>query len=376
MNTHLTSRLDSKVASYVIDVDVHESLLSVRDLLPYLDRVWHPYLLENIASVPPRHAYVVPHGGTRKDAKRADGTTGGQHLEQIQEQLLDAHGIGYAMLTGEFGHKLNTMPQQQFAAGLASAYNDWALATLITKEPRLKGAIAVAAQLPNAAAREIDRLGGHPGMVQVMLPIGSPDVAWGDEKFYPIWEASIRNNLVVGFHVAPPTALTGQLTGAGWPKSYMEARSAYPNIFQAQLISLVCNGVFAKFPDLRVAFIEGGFAWVPFVMWRLDQSWSALRAEVPWLTRRPSAYIREQVRLGTQPFEEPDDPDQLLSLIDMMGSEDMLMFSTDYPHWDFDSPVNALPAVIKGDLRQKILYRNAMNFYQLPLPDHQAKVPF
>jgi predicted TIM-barrel fold metal-dependent hydrolase len=372
MSTTLEEKPQAGPTTHIIDVDVHESLRSGRDLLPYLDKVWHPYLLENLSAVPPRHAYVVPHGGTRKDAKRSDGSTGGQHLEQIQRQLLDAHGIHYAVLTGEFGHKLNTMPQQQFAAGLASAYNDWLIETMVSKEPRLKASIAVAAQLPQAAVREIDRLGDHPGMAQVMLPIGSPDVAWGDEKFHPIWEAAVRHNLPVAFHVAPPTALTGQPTGAGWPKSYMEVRSAYPNIFQAQLISLVCNGVFAKYPNLRVAFIEGGFAWVPMLMWRLDQSWNALRSEVPWLTQRPSQYIREQVRFGTQPFEEPDKPGHVLDLIDMMGSDGLLMFSTDYPHWDFDSPLNALPAQIKGDLREKILYKNALAFYGLTLPASDA----
>jgi predicted TIM-barrel fold metal-dependent hydrolase len=148
----------------------------------------------------------------------------------------------------------------------------------------------------------------------------------------------------------------------------MESRSQYPNLFEAQLISMVCNGVFEKFPDLGIVFLEGGFSWIPAVMWRLDQSWRSLRSEVPWLKKRPSEYIRAQVRFATQPFEEPDDPKQLISLIEMMGSDELLVFSSDYPHWDFDAPANSLPAVLGDELTQKILWSNAAKFYGLPEP--------
>jgi predicted TIM-barrel fold metal-dependent hydrolase len=325
-------------------------------------------LTDNAKIVPNRHPYLVPTGGTRKDVRRADGTQGGQYLEQIRWQLLDQFGIGQAILTGEFGHKLNGLPQQHFATALATAYNDWLIDNLLAKEDRLLGSVNVVASLPEQAAREIDRVGGHPRMVQVILPHSPPELAWGDEKFHPIWAAAVRNDLPVALHVTPPFGLLGQPTGTGWPKSYMELRSGYPTGFQIQLISLVCSGVFEKFPTLRVALLEGGFSWIPSVMWRLDQSWRAHRLEVPWLKRRPSDYIRENIRFGSQPMEEPDDPKHLLQVIDQMGSDELIMFATDYPHWDFDSPQRALPAVIDGELRQRILWKNAVTFYGLPVP--------
>jgi predicted TIM-barrel fold metal-dependent hydrolase len=104
------------------------------------------------------------------------------------------------------------------------------------------------------------------------------------------------------------------------------------------------------------------------MMWKLDQSWAALRREVPWLKRPPSEYVRENVRFGTQPIEEPPDPKQLLQIIDMLGSDAMLMFATDYPHWDFDAPEFALPKGLPEGLRKKILWENAREFYGFAEP--------
>ena len=209
-------------------------------------------------------------------------------------------------------------------------------------------------------------------MVQVGLSIAPSGAPWGDERNDPIWEAAVRNNLRVGFHVQPPTGVQGAPTPWGWPGSYLELRSVFTTIFETQLISLVCNGVFEKFPDLKVVLVEGGFAWVPGAMWRMDSSWKAVHSEVPWLRRRPSDYVREQVRFTTQPMEEPPEPRFLNQLIEMMGSDRMLMFASDYPHWDFDDPRRALPPTLGDELRHKLLWGNAAEFYGLTAPHAEA----
>jgi uncharacterized protein len=119
-------------------------------------------------------------------------------------------------------------------------------------------------------------------------------------------------------------------------------------------------------PDLRIVVLEGGFSWLPYLMFRFDQQYRELRSEVPWLKRKPSDYIREHFRLATQPMEDLD-ARTLLQLIDMMGSDELLVFATDYPHWDFDAPSRALPPGLPEDLRQKVLWRNADKVYGLGL---------
>ena len=127
-----------------------------------------------------------------------------------------------------------------------------------------------------------------------------------------------------------------------------------------------------SFPGLRIVLIEGGFAWIPALMWRLDRAWRMLGAEVPAVDRLPSELIRERFWVSTQPMEEPERPGQFHELLDQLQMTDRIMFSTDYPHWDFDAPNQALPARLTADQQRKILHENAAALYGLPTPANAA----
>jgi predicted TIM-barrel fold metal-dependent hydrolase len=100
-------------------------------------------------------------------------------------------------------------------------------------------------------------------------------------------------------------------------------------------------------------------------MWRMDAHWKRLRSEVPHLTRRPSEYVREHFWVTTQPIEEPPDPRQLAAVFDNLGGTGRIMFSTDYPHWDFDDPDRALQVRLPDADRAAILGGNATALYGL-----------
>jgi predicted TIM-barrel fold metal-dependent hydrolase len=344
----------------LIDCDAHHNWGGVKDVLPFLPRYWADYVIESQFQALPNSPYPKGvNGGERVDARPGEGRMAGSDVGLFRRQLLDAWHVDIAILTGQF-YNVAFLANAGFAAALSSALNDWMIEVWLHADDRFRGSLTVPMQDPLAAAREIDRLGAHPDIVQILIPAGSR-MPYGQQFYDPIWEACERNGLVVGIHFGgigimhPPTS-------AGWPSYYLEWHTSMSQVFQAQMISMVCEGVFQKFPRLKVALLEGGFAWVPHVMWRLDKNWKGMRAECPWLDRKPSEIIHEHFRLASQPIEEPEDDRHLLQIFEMIDAGQTLLFSSDYPHWDFDSPQQAFPRLEPG-LKRRIFAENARELY-------------
>jgi uncharacterized protein len=109
--------------------------------------------------------------------------------------------------------------------------------------------------------------------------------------------------------------------------------------------------------------MEGGIAWLPGILWRLDTNWRALRSEVPWLDRKPSEAAREHVRFSTQPLEHTDGHDKLLfEMLEAVGAPEILCFASDYPHWDSDDPAFMLRRLPEA-WREPVMHSNAAALY-------------
>lgn len=350
-----------QTARAVIDCDVHCVVPSVQALFPYLSDHWREYISQSGFKGAPDTAYPPKMPTTaRPGSAPPEGGPAGSKLGMLREQVLDAWNVERAILNCDYAVESIHNPDAEVA--LASAVNDWIVAEWLDREPRLRASIVVPSKQPDMAAREIDRHGDHPGFVQVFLPVRSA-MPYGKRQYHPIYEAAARHDLVVGLHFGgspgnPPTS-------SGWPSYYVEEYTGMAQEFQYQVMSMIVEGVFDRFPTLRVALVESGFSWLPPFMWRFDKEWKGLRREIPWTKRLPSEYIREHVRVALQPIDGPPDPERLLRLIDQLGSDDLLMFSTDYPHWHFDTPEEAVPSALPDGLRQKIMHGNALAFYRL-----------
>jgi uncharacterized protein len=251
----------------------------------------------------------------------------------------------------------------EWEAALAQAVNDWQVAEWLDKEPRLRASIVIPYEHPEAAAQEMRRAARlHRGFVQALILVRTREPL-GRPHYRPIFETASELGLPVALHFG---AIGGNaITPCGWPSFYLEEHTGMSLAFQAQLVSLVLEGVFERLPQVKVVLVEGGFAWIPPLMWRMDQHWRQLRAETPYLRRAPSDYVRTNVALTTQPMEEPENPRHLLDLLEMLAEGPKLMFATDYPHWDFDAPDRAFPVQIPNDARTQIYERNARHIYQL-----------
>ncbi len=344
----------------LVDGDIHPATASSDALLPYLPERWHYRLsVHGPQGYPGSYYPRNSPQAARADSWPPSGLPAGADLPFLREQLLDEWGIEFGILNPLVGiHS----PLVEYSAALATAVNDWLMAEWLEPEPRLRGSISVPYEDGDLAAAEIDRLGADRRFVQVLL-LARTHEPLGKRRFWKIYEAAVRNNLPVGIHFGGSGG--SPFTGAGWPSYYLEDHGGMPQAFEAQLLSLVCEGVFEHFPTLQIVFIESGFAWLPSLLWRLDRAWEKLRDEVPHLSKPPSAYVREQLWLTTQPMEEPSKPAFFLQLLEQLDMNDRLIFATDYPHWDFDAPDQAFPVRIPTDLKRRIMAENAHSLYRL-----------
>ena len=130
----------------------------------------------------------------------------------------------------------------------------------------------------------------------------------------------------------------------------------------AQVGSLVMEGVFLKYPKLKAVLIESGVTWLPPYLWRLNKFWRGTRMETPWIDRLPSEIVKDHIRLTTAPFDAPADSEMLARIVDQLPSEDMLLFASDFPHWQHDGDA-MLPSGIDSALRKKILIDNPLATY-------------
>jgi predicted TIM-barrel fold metal-dependent hydrolase len=348
----------------MIDCDVHQNLSSIEELFPYLPDAAREHLLHGgYAGVGfPEYPWTHPEGFWRRDSFPESGGPPGSDYETLRRQLLDEYDVDYAILTGEDILTASAMASPHLASALCKAYNDWLCEHWLGRDPRLKGSVAVATQDAEGAAAEIRRVGGHPDVVQVLLPSGAR-AGYGHPQYRPIFEAAEEMGLVVGIHVgADGCGTMGAPTATGWPTYYIEWHTLLATAMMSHVVSLVCQGVFERFAKLRVTLIESGVCWLPGILWRLDANYKALRMEVPWVKRLPSEYVRDHIRLTTQPLEHPPRTRDLRAVLEIIGSE-MLLFATDYPHWDFDNPAY-LP--LPDEWAEDVLDSNARTWYGLP----------
>lgn len=357
-----TDTLNSPSRPTLIDSDVHNAS-SAEELMPFLSKYWQEFVRQHGAG-PAANNYKSPVGVLREDARPPGGGLPGSDPQHVLTHHVEKYGIDYVVLTGSGILGISLFPDPDYGNAIASAYNDLLVEKWLKVSPRFKGSLLINHSDPQAAAKEIDRMGGQPGMVQVLMASGANRL-FGQRFYHPIYEAAERHGLPVGIH--PGTEGCGTSyppTPSGFPTRYMEWHNILPTNYMAHINSLVCEGVFERFPKLKFVAIEGGLAWLPHLMWRMDKNYKALRSTTPWLKRLPSEYIKEHIRLTTQPIEEPEDSRHIVQIFEMIDAGRTVMFSSDYPHWDFDNPKMALPALPK-EMKQRIFAENAAELYRL-----------
>lgn len=362
----------------VVDTDVHPTLTPADpEILDRLSARWREYIREfgfrdtsTERTIPPQRKFTH-----RVDALDPSGRPA--YIPGFTRgQLLDEYDMSGAILNDTTAIQLlkgNGNFPAQLTSELCRAYNDAHAEVWMDDDPRFYSSLNIPIEDPGAAVEEISRCKEGPygdRYVQVMTEPRS-DHLIGNPRYWPVFEACEHYDVPFSFHTSPGR----RMTASGGISYYFEWHCGIALRNFSFTPSLIFEGVFDRFPKLKVALIEQGWAWaVPFA-WRMDASYEAMKKEVAHLERKPSEYLRDHFWFGTQPMVEPESKKEVKNVVgmfeDFFGKE-RLMFSSDYPHWDFDSPYEAISTSISEESRRKILGQNASDLYGIPLLENSG----
>lgn len=341
-----------------IDCDVHPTVPNMAALLPYLEPVWRETVvrrgLQDLTTISyPKLNPLTARADWRDPATGKAATS----AAMLAEQALAPFGTRMAICTCLYGAQ--ALFSEDLGAAFARALNEWIAREWLDRDARLRASIVVSMQNAELAVEEIERCAADPRFVQVLLLVGS-ELPLGRRQYWPIYAAAEKHRLPVGIHAG--STYRHPMTAVGWPSSWTEDYVNQAPGFQSQLTSLIAEGVFSKFPDLTVLLMESGVTWLPAYLWRLTKFWKGLRSEIPWVADPPASVVRERVRLTLQPFDGPPDAASVMRVMDHIGSDETLLFSTDYPHWQFEGTA-AIPEGLDSSLVQKIVAENPLRTY-------------
>lgn len=343
----------------IIDCDVHPMIGDIANAFAYMPERWRRHFESRPLKISGRadDRYAHPSHPFRLDAIAAGERIGGTDPGLVARDLLDRHRIDIALLLPTQAAGVAGWVEDDAANAFVSALNDLFLERWCGYDSRYRLGITVSPHDPEAAAAEIRRLGRHPAVIAVQLPtLGLP---LGNRHYHPIYQAALEQGLPIAVHQTGAEACydwTPTVAG-GLPISYAERHALLTQVGEANVASLVMEGTFDRYPGLKVLMVEYGFSWVAALLWRMDHEWK--QSGRP-LKRAPSQYVYEHIRLATQPIDEPDRRQDLWQLVRMAAAEGVVVFSSDYPHYDTDDPTRVV-AALPADLRERICWQNAMD---------------
>ncbi|TMC06608.1 MAG: amidohydrolase, partial [Chloroflexi bacterium] len=230
--------------------------------------------------------------------------------------------------------------------------------------PRIRTMAYLPLSNPDASVEFIEEFADAPGVLGFMVTAVRYQPIH-ENRFMKVFAALNERSLPLAFH-----------SGPNWSdrpfeqlNRFLSAHAlGFPFYAMLQLTNVVVNGLPERFPNVRFVFMEAGQAWVPFLIARLDGEYRMRSSEAPLLRRLPSAYIRDMF-FTTQPFEQLDNADHMRAVFETMAADTQLLYSSDYPHQDFDLPtlIWDLP-FLSEQAKRNILGGNAMRLFGLPAP--------
>jgi predicted TIM-barrel fold metal-dependent hydrolase len=299
---------------------------------------------------------------TRAKLRKLEKTSGDTHRDIVTTtRWMDAMGVDYACLFPTPMLFLGLHPQVEIEAALSQAYNRWLCERILAHESRLVSMLYLPLNDPEAAYRTVQEFGDKKGVTGFMVT--SPRYKPVHDNIYMKTYALLEE---MGKPIAFHAAYNWDDRALGMTNRFISVHAlGFMWFNMIHMANWVVNGLPERFPKLKVVWIESGLTWAYCLMQRLDHEFMMRTSDCPSLKRKPSEYMREMY-FSTQPMEVPEDLSILEATFKMINAETQLVWSSDYPHWDFDLPsvIYDLP-FLSEQAKRNILGANAARLFGL-----------
>lgn len=331
---------------FVIDADFHLTE-KVEDFVSYASGPFG----KQLASAPDHHTHgLYPSPGLYNNISRGYNETRGVRSQTDVLDAMTEFSLDRVVLTPTRNLYLACVQHDEIAATLAAAYNEWILDKFLDPSLGIFGSILAVPQRPHLAAEQIDLHADESGFVSAFFPVGGISPLGGHATYHPLYEACVDNGLPLAMHAA-----SGNMTWAFPHVNQMFNRMlpmhlvSHSLIHMTNLADLVTRGILVRYPELQLIVQEAGLGWIPYFLRRFDLEYYNNREDAPMLTRRPSEYLLDHCHFTSQPIEGSRDINYITHMIELFDGERTLMFSSDYPHFDFDNSDELLKCLTRFD---------------------------
>ena len=304
-----------------------------------------------------------------RGTEKTPGAGGARDVE-LGYRWMDAMSVDYSCLFPTGMLSIGLHPQAEMESDICWAYNRWLTEKVLPESGgRFFSMLCLPFSDPEECLRHVEEFGHRKHVGGFMVTTVRNNLAVNDNRYMKVYRAIEERGLVLSFHSGPNWGepifrscnrfLVAHALGFSWY-----------NI--VNLSNWVINGLCERFPKLPVLWIESGLAWIPFLMQKLDHEFMLRPSEAPLLKKKPSDYMRDMF-YSTQPMEIQD-MQALECTFRMMNAETQLMYSSDYPHWDFDLPstISDLP-FLSEKAKHNILGGTAARLFRLQPRNEKQK---
>ncbi|MEA5387899.1 amidohydrolase family protein [Haloarculaceae archaeon H-GB11] len=308
------------------------------------------------------HGVTIP-GKTHGNVQRVADAE-----EDINQALCQRFGVDYPVVN--IPSLLDAHPNFDRIEPQMRAMNEVLLDLFLDEHDHIYGAASISLHDPEASVQEIDRMAKEDKIIGVLVISAGQERAPGDPRYHRVYEAAADNDLPVLFHGFGTSSFMWNADGISRGINEYTPHHVLGHPFSQMwpLVSMITEGVPEKYPDLNTVLLESGIGWLPQMISRLNREYEHRQDEMPELTKTPEEYIRDQFYLSTQPLSEFEDPRHMQEIISIVGA-DSIMFSTDWPHYDLDTPetVESLLSHLSDEERAQIMHGNALEIFDIPV---------